>query len=123
MVILGVLLGGLIAVAVAFFVIGRIVQTLGLFVLMLVALCLVAIGYVSLAIGGIAFSVLYQFWGADNTGWAFAVATTIALIAGLQMLKTVVREIRTAPERIRGWFGRSTTSVETTAPAAKEEKR
>lgn len=122
MVILGGLLVGLIAVAVAFLVIGRIIQTLGLFVLMLVAVCLVAIVYICLAIGGITLSVLYQLWGPDNMGWAFAAATTVALIAGWLMLKTVVREIRTAPERIRGWFGKSDASPEVNSPAVRKDK-
>ncbi len=122
MVILGALLGGLVVVVVAFLVIGRILQTLGLVVLIVVAICFVAIVYISLAIGGITLSVLYQLWGSDNMGWAFAVATTVALIAGWQMLKTVVREIRTAPERIRGWFGRNNASQEVTSPTVEKEK-
>lgn len=122
MIILGGLLVGLIAIVVAFLVIGRIIQTLGLVVLMLVAVCLVAIVYICLAIGGITLSVLYQLWGSDNMGWAFAAATTVALISGWLMLKTVVREIRTAPERVRGWFGRSSTSQEVISPTVKKEK-
>ncbi len=69
-------------------------------VFMLLLSVIAGIGYISLAIAGIALVVLYQLWGAANIGWALAVALLIGLGSMLALFSALGHTLTT---RIRAW--------------------
>ena len=100
------LTGGLLAVLFMFFIAARVVQTLSLLVIGVLASAVVGIGYISLAVAGISAAALFQLLGANNGGWCIAVAGLIGLATAWTLFMAVVKEVGSFPERFRRWLGK-----------------
>ncbi len=107
-------MGFLIAIAVAllaavllFGLAGYFLTQIGLLALAILAAAAIGLLWVSAAIGFVAFLVIVQVAGEHNTVWALAGAVAVAAVAWLALMRGVVREVRTAPERWRRFLARS----------------
>lgn len=99
------IVGGLLATLLLLSVAARIVQALGLLAMFILGAAVIAVGYISLFIAGVSLAGLYQVWGAENGGWAVAVAGIIGLVAAVAMFRAIVNEIKSLPERLKRWRG------------------
>lgn len=96
---------GLLAILLLLFMVVRVMQTVGLFVIFVFGAAVLAIGYVGVFIASISAAVLFQWWGADHAGWAIAVAGVIGLSVAWAMFRALLDEVRSFPARIKCWLG------------------
>ena len=89
----------------------KIFEVVGFFALSILAVASIAIGYISIFIGGISLAALYQLWGEQNMGWAIAASGIIGLLTALALLKAIVNEIKSFSARFKKWFGKDNKFV------------
>lgn len=98
------LVGFVLAVLLLYVVTVKAVEIIGVFALLALGIVVVAVGYVSLIVGGICVAALYQLWGGANIGWAIAVSGLIGLATAWTLLRVVVRKVRSFAVRVKTWF-------------------
>ena len=99
------LVGFVLAVLLLYVVTVKAVEIIGVFALLALGIVVVAVGYVSLIVGGICVAALYQLWGGANIGWAIAVSGLIGLATAWTLLRAIVNEIKSISVKIKSWFG------------------
>ena len=101
------LLGGLVLLVSAVCLLAiRIVQFVSLIAVLVAIACAAVIGYLSIAIGGITLALLYETLGSRHFGLALAISITVGLLSAGLILKTIIRELTTFPQRLKTWFGK-----------------
>lgn len=104
--------------ALAIIFLARIAMLLSCIAIGIAGVALLAIGYVSVAVAGMAFAVLIEILGNGHAGFALAAALFAGLLAAFRLVRSVVSELLSLPARIKiklGFLneaGRSFSSVQ-----------
>ena len=112
MAILIFLVGVVLAVLVLYVVTVKAAEIIGVFALLALGIVVVAVGYVSIIVGGICVAALYQLWGGANIGWAIAVSGLIGLATAWTLLRVVVRKVRSFAVRVKDWLSPSNVLIQ-----------
>ena len=113
------LFAGLLVTFVLLSIAARIIQAISLIAIFIGGVIIVGVGYIGFFVAGISAAMLFQVWGAENAGWAIAVAGIIGLTVASLLIGAIFNEINSFPARLKHWLGRGeTTENEKRTPSA-----